>query len=397
MKIYSLEDFTNASWTELFTFVLNTRLPIPPWVLACELISYKTLGSASIVINGFYKLAFIAPYLIAMEIVRSDKKRFILSYAISYLSLFCAAQIHQGNPQGYDVYLPCVLLGFVYIFNLSLEARREHIKILLSLLAGLLLSLAELTRPFMVYLLPLICVVTVARYWGGTTNGRRLGIIFLIPILMLSGSMHAHLFAKHQQITFSNNVGFNLSRAWGRLIVVPELLDESTSRPLAEGRWPNLDTETHQINSDRFKSAVIAQWFNHPVQSVSFALSLLNDFLLGETSIYEYRPNSIFIQTYRLVYKALAMLMLINFCVLLSLLVAKPRHLLVQITDIDNSIILLTTFLIVMFAIGEKGEEARFIISVLPFLCVMPLARTIIFRDDRAVDASSRRRVSFDW
>jgi 4-amino-4-deoxy-L-arabinose transferase-like glycosyltransferase len=322
--------------------------------------------------------------------------RFLVTYAVSVLFLFCATRIHQGNPQGYDVYLPSFLLLFIYFFDCSGSSIPSKSQCWCAVFAGTALSLAELTRPFMIYLLPVAIAIVFIKYYRFRKFGLILATLFLIPIVALSGSFHVYKWVKHQQLTFSNNTGFNLSRAWGRLIVVPPLLDESKYVVSKEGRWPNLDTDEHQINSERFKQAVMNAWLTRPVQSASFAIGLLNEFLVGETRIYEHNPNSIFLQTYKLVYKCVASLLLINCFILVTGLLIQPRRAVALITNLDNLVILMTTFLILIFAIGEKGEEARFIISVLPLLSLVPLARL------SAVDAESPLRsdsskISFKW
>jgi len=397
MNIYDLEDFKYKSWSELFSFVSNNRLPIPPLVLAAELSVYKILGSVQLITIYFYKFAICAPYVVAMEMVKLNRVRFLATYAVSILFLFGSIQIHQGNPQGYDVYLPCFLLLFVYFFERSVSGGPLQTQCLYALYAGLALSLAELTRPFMIFVLPAGLLISVISYCRFKKVGLILTVVFLMPVVSLSGSFHIFKWVKHQQLTFSNNTGFNLSRAWGRVIVVPPLLDESKYLPIKEGRWPNLDTDEHQINSERFKQAVVEQWLNHPVQSASFAMSLLNDFLAGETRIYDHNPNSIFLQAYKLVYKCLAGLLLVNGLVLVGCVLMYRRRVFDRITDRDNLTILLTAFLILIFAIGEKGEEARFIISVLPLLALIPLARVNDIGAENSSVPPDGSKISFNW
>lgn len=397
MNIYMPEDFVNYSWLEVFNFISNTRLPLPPHISFAEIASQKLFGSTEIVTKTFYKISFIGAYLIILEMARNHLRRFLVTWVVSSLFLFCAINIHQGNPQGYDVFLPFFVLLFVYFLNKSIATQRRRYRNISALLAGIFLGCAELTRPFMIYLLPVVSGLVLLRLWRLPHAPRyQCAMFFLIPVLLLSGTVHLNIWFKHHQLTFSNNTGYNLSRAWGRLIIVPELLTEPTSSQ-APGRWPDLDTNEHKINSDRFQRAVIQQWITHPIQSASFALSLINEFLTGETRIYSHDPNSIFIQAYKLIYKLLASLLIINLMVLVYLKLFHSTDRVVDLTETDNLIIWLTGCLIVLMAIGEKGEEARFVISILPLIAFVPLARTVSRSVTHLKSFAAVDQIRFHW
>ena len=391
------EDFAGYTWSEIFSFISNTRLPLPPLVSLAEIASQKLLGSTEVITKTLYKIAFIGSYVIALEMTRSNMRRFLVTLVASGLFLFCAAEVHQGNPQDYDVFLPFFLLLFVYFFKQSTETQEPLLQCLSALLAGFFLSHAELTRPFMIYLLPVVSGLALYRLWKLPGRpSRQIAVLFFIPVLLFSGTIHLNLLLKHHQLTFSNNAGYNLSRAWGRLIVVPELIAEP-QLPRRSGRWPDLDTDEHKTNSERFQNAVIQQWVKHPIQSISFALSLINDFMVGETRIYSHDPNSIFIQTYKLLYKLLASVLIINLIVLVYIEFAGSNDRIGNLTETDNLVIWLTGCLMVLMAIGEKGEGARFVISILPMLAFVPLARSGPGHPGGEKPFSPRNQIEFRW
>jgi len=59
----------------------------------------------------------------------------------------------------------------------------------------------------------------------------------------------------------------------------------------------------------------------------------------------------------------------------------------------DNLIILLGTSLLIIFAISEKAEEARFVISTLPFVAALALARF----SRRTTESDNPYSISFIW
>ena len=59
----------------------------------------------------------------------------------------------------------------------------------------------------------------------------------------------------------------------------------------------------------------------------------------------------------------------------------------------DNLIILLGTSLLVIFAISEKAEEARFVISTLPFVAACALARI----NSRVPEPDNPQTITVTW
>ena len=77
------------------------------------------------------------------------------------------------------------------------------------------LALLELTRPFMIFLLPLFLVVEWHRIYLHAPRRQSALAAFLLPVVVLSGGWHLHLFLAHDhQIAWTNISGYNLQRAW---------------------------------------------------------------------------------------------------------------------------------------------------------------------------------------
>jgi hypothetical protein len=197
----------------------------------------------------------------------------------------------------------------------------------------------------------------------------------------------------HQQLSFSNHAGFNLHRAWSRLVPLPALLVEPSVPATNPERGENFNTREHQINSERIQKAIFKHWASQPVQSISFALSLIREFMSAPTAIYEHNPTSIFLETYRLLYQLLSALLIINFLILLYRVAFISKTKIHDLTVTDNLILLIGSCLITVFAISEKAEEARFVISTLPFIAALALARS----NAESVDPPYTQKVSFIW
>lgn len=393
MSIYALEDFKNSSWHDIYIFMQNNKLPLPPVILFLELAVYKLFGSSYLVTAILYKIGFIVPYLLLFSLARTSVNRLIVVFFISCLFLYAGIIIHRGNPQGYDVFLPLFLMLFIWFVHKSFKEFNARSVWLFSLGAGLCLSFAELTRPFMIYLLPIYILIVIANYLRFKKGGKKLAIIFLSPVILISGILHFNLYVQHEQLTFSNHAGFNLHRAWSRLVPVPDLEEEPKIEAKSADRGENVNTLSHHHNSLRLQHAIFKHWISHPIQSASFGMSLLNEFINAPISIYEHKPNSIFLQMYRLVYQLLSALILINFIIFIVCIVFYERQRIIAFIHPDNLLILTGSLLIGIFAISEKAEEARFLISTLPFVASISLAR--LSNENRTEE--NKNKISFNW
>ncbi len=394
MNIYVVEDFANHSWADIGLFLLQNKLPLPPVIVFFELATYKIFGSTYLVTVLLYKFAFIAPYVIVLSLANTTVRRLWVVFFVSCLFLFCAITIHRGNPQAYDVFLPCLLMLFLYCARQGVRATSQASKLKYAALAGSFLSLAELTRPFMIYLVPFLIVLMLLSYRAhGKSVRSKLMLGFLMPIILISGSLHLSLYINHQQLNFSNHAGFNLHRAWSRLVPVPALLEEPKLVQSNPDRWENFNTKEHQLNSQRMQHAIFKHWLAQPIQSLSFGINLLRDFMSAPTAIYAHKPTSLFLQSYQLLYQLLSAVLLLSCVIVIYGVVFLSKNKVQDLIRVDNVIILLGSSLIMIFAISEKAEEARFVISTLPFVAALALARI----NSRAIEHDQPKPIHFIW
>ena len=228
--------------------------------------------------------------------------------------------------------------------------------------------MTELTRPFVFYLLPLLLLGAYQSFRG---LSRKYLCCFLAPVVLLSGGWHLHLAVHDGQMIWSNHSGFNLRRAWPK-VALPPLIPESHNQPVAEGRGENINTAEHAENSARVQKAVVQFIVAHPLVSARHVLKMLGVFVGAEPAIYGHHPKYWVLWLYRpLVWLTIASI----FWYTLSLGVGFFRHRFALLGVPENMLILMTFAFICLMAIGENGEQARFLNSVLPFLAALPFAR----------------------
>lgn len=278
MRVFDLSQFAHISLLELLNFYRNLRIPIPPVIGLSEILSIRFAGSTALVTTYAYRASLVACYLFVIILANTSVKRLFLSFFLSIFFLYVTVIIHRGGPQGYDIFLPLFFLLYLVLLKKAVNSSNKNkVSIwLLPFLSGFFLSMTELSRPFVVYIIPLFIVFAYFRFKKCCL--KKQFIVFVIPIILFSGTWHCHLFTAHNQISFSNHSGFNLARAWlqvpvewvtkngwgGQMasfwIEVPpvELLTEVHNAPLYDGGWANLNTEEHTENSDRLQSAIFA-------------------------------------------------------------------------------------------------------------------------------------------
>ena len=258
MYIYKPSDFVHASAASIVLFFANLRIPIPPMIALLEILSIKTQGSAMLVTRYGYRIALVGSYAAAIWLAGTSIKRTAATFLASVLFLYATIKIHPGNPQNYDIFFPMFFLIYLGLLQRVSSAHRDTAKqaVLLPALAGFFLSMTKLSRPFVIYLMPLL--VAGAYFALTRASGKKSFVAFLVPILLISGVWHSYLLAAHHQLTFSNNAGFNVARAWPQIPRVP--LGPETHDAFAPGRWPNLNTEQHSVNSNRTQQLQLRYW-----------------------------------------------------------------------------------------------------------------------------------------
>jgi len=364
MNMFSYKDYT--TWEAFKEYLIGLRTGIPPALSGLEIFSYNLLGSSDWIFKGFYRKAIIAIVILPVFFSKRTWREMLWCLGMAVVSFETIIQVHQANPQYYDVLLPLFLLVYFLLSRLSFYSVSRWV-LPAALLAGFCLTMAELCRPFMIAIFPFLLGLNLyhyirRRHW-------KMLALFLLPILIFSGGWHAKLWHyNHQQVIWSNSSGTNLFRAWSRFVdqeaLMLELQEEAP--PIMEGRWQNINTQIHYENSQIRKEYVWKGIKSNPNEAFNYLWEKTITFIQPRTDMYANDPQAPVIRVYRIIVRSL----FIVFPFLLVSIVVKFVWKPVTIFQVDTWVILVTGFISLMPIIGESGEEARFVISVVPLLTV---------------------------
>lgn len=377
MNIFHPGDFKN--FKEIVTYLEELRVPIPPVFSIMEIVNFQISGDYHFVTVSLYRLGLVLVYIIALILASGSYREMATTFFISLVFLWGTRIVHWGNPQVYDIYFPLFILLFLLFTRLaaseefSTGKRAVFYSILFPILSGFFLSMAELTRPFMILFLPFL-VLWVYFILGKAR--RRHFLYFLIPVILFSGFWHLKLLVFNGQWTWSNHGGYNLAKCWV-FVEKPPLIPEPGDAPTAPGRWKNLNTAEHLENSRRIQSTILSDILRHPLRSAAHVFRRFTFMMTAPTKLYKYNPLERHPALY--LYKFLATLLIsylfINVLRLIFMAFRVGRGFLKLLLVPGNILILLTFLIFVIVSLGESGEESRFLISLLPLLSVVPVAK----------------------
>jgi 4-amino-4-deoxy-L-arabinose transferase-like glycosyltransferase len=366
MGYYQVEEFYPAPPQELASFFTEMRAGIPPALSLAEIISGKLTGSTQIITTEFYRLALLISYLIAAFLFADNLLKGILTSAIAIISMLATVVISAQNPELYDMYYPSyLLLCLLFLQAVTSRHRFNSLNNLWAFLAGLFLALAELSRPFVLLLMPFFMLFGILAL---RKLPRKVLISFLVPVLLISGGWHLKLLVFNQgQIFWSNHSGFNLYRAWEEIAEIPEPPEE----PQTWDRRNQIHSQEHYLNSQAIQSAVLKFIIKNPGEALSFIISRLRIFLQPRTAFFEHPElGGILIEMYRISFKLCLFYGAIQLLLMGYNSFKHPGwHI---FSDPQNVLLITTTLTILLMAVSEKGEEARLVLAVLPFISALP-------------------------
>jgi hypothetical protein len=370
MNIYDFDDFKSVR--NVLDYLTNLRVPIPPLMSVTEIADHMLSGSTDFVTKFLYRESLVCMYVAAMLLAFPSPSRLIISFLVSIVFLWGTVIVHPGNPMIYDVLFPFSALGAILLLKLvrSRFFTTPGRQIALCLMSGFLLSMAELSRPFFVIILPLILV---GMFLFLRKTSRRLFIALAIPLLLFSGTWHVNMLLRHHQLLWTNQSGVNLYRAWPQT-ERPALITEVNDQPLKPNRWINSNTEERYQNSKLLGRAVIRHIISNPWSSMCHAGNRISAVVNPRTSIYEHNPASPVLSVYRPVGLVLSAFLLFNMLLVAFYAVLARKRCLELLAHPNNMIIVTGGLSLLILALGEIDEEARLLISILPFLATCAMA-----------------------
>ncbi len=372
--VYAEDEFIEIcqSWDEIQAFYRDLRVPIPPIIAGLEILSYRLSGGFELVTIYLYRALVFFSFFIAIVAFKRGMAGYWWSAAQAMVFVWATVKIHPLNPQIYDLWVPCFFL--LYLFTLrqaSEEASGALYSSLLALLSGLCLAFVETARPFVFVLLPFLIVFSVIRL---SQKKWRLCILFLIPILLLSGGWHLKLYLYNDgQVLASNNSGFNLRRCWEPVYPLPETAVE------LEYGWKQYNNPRHIHASNQLKSEIIQFILENPFISAKHTLDriaelfkpMVHDVVMPlQAGIAKPMPaNHPWLSVYVITARLSGAILLICFVTALRQFLLKPSW---RFWGSEAWILIFfTATSILILAVGESGEDYRFLISVLPCLAAV--------------------------
>jgi hypothetical protein len=379
MLVYEVQDFTTSS--AMWSYAQHLRLTIPIVLSLLEIASFQATGSTWLVATVLYRSVLVLAFASAIAYgawrrrgTTPDRGALIrlgLTWVLGGIFLWSTVLIHPGNPLPYDLLYPLLMLGYLLLLRAaqrSATGRGWRISLACGG-AGVLLALAELSRPFVFYLLPIILWLTVRALRGVPRRGL---LVFLLALFVGIGPWHIYQLLAHDQLTWGNHSGFNLMRVWLNT-PQPALVPEIHATPLAPGRWANIDTAEHAENSRRLQTAVMHYILTHPLQSAARVVWRIAALMQVKTAIWRHVPHSPIFLIYRPAVWAVFGLFVATVLRRCLKILRQGRRAWTDRVSTDAILLFITGASLIMLAIGDAGEEARFLISLLPLLLACPL------------------------
>jgi hypothetical protein len=394
MLSYQISDF--HFWHDFWVFLKQSRSGVPPILALIEVPSHLIFGSTALVTQHLYHIAFVLAFMVPWIGFSRSRTQYWLSFATCVVFLASTSKIATvgGNQQGYDVYFPLMLMLAIGFTVRAGQAASSRSAIAFAVAAGLSAAIMELLRPFGLFLL-LVLGLYAALLLYRQRKPALLGM--LVPILLISGVWHAKLVVFNGgQIIWSNNGGHNLYNSWGPLIsekpdpgpFSPAEKEAMMHQEFVNSKHPELrhDSEYHTELS-RVRAREVKRWIvSHPAESlrhVSVGLKrLFQPKIIVFTMIWgdnkedkiklksELVPKGPEIDVYPYFVWTTTAWFALN---LLLLPVAVVSRRTLAVFRLPESAFLVSGIMITaVTVIGERGEEARFLFTLLPLLAAYP-------------------------
>ncbi|MDX2248880.1 MAG: hypothetical protein SF052_18980 [Bacteroidia bacterium] len=365
MHVFSHKDFQAEG--ALWKYILELRTGIPPVISILEIATFNRRHGIGWILYDTYHISIVMMLVLPLFFLKRPWPGLIMIMAVGTVFLHSVILIHPSNPQLYDVLLPFLVLAYLLLSRVSFEKKTpQWLSYSTAFLAGFALSIAELSRPFVFLIFPFLIFYNLWHY--GKSQKLKM-LIFMIPVLLLSGLWHAKLFFYNDgQIIWSNHGGTNLYQVWSPFI--DEVALKARLQPEAPPvndfgwSWDNINTQIHYENSKARQSEIMKGIARRPGEAFLHLIDRILVFTRARTDMYANNPQAPVLDIYVVMVRVLYVLLGIMILYYGWKVIRSPQTLLAE----SFLVVLLTAFLTFLPAIGEAGEEARFLITVLPFL-----------------------------
>ena len=355
-------DFTAiARWSAFGAYLASMRAAFPIPLLSIEF--FLTRTSIPFLFDVLYATVFvrfcaIAGILAALSIIPKSTYWWRWStYLLGVVLCLGVAFVYRYDDRNYWMaYDACIGLAVVVVFLLFRTSLDRPIQ---WLTLGVAIVAADSLRPYMQLLLPFLIGAGLVRIWRNA--GWRGLRWFLVPLSM-SLVWHLYHIVQLGQWSWSNYAGFNIARAW-----VPDAYARAVV-----GLPPDMNHPEWGLRSAALIRTTSAWVVAHPVEAFRHGLSLLAEMLRFPVTIRRFTNDGGMYEVARVIpwyigmYQLTAGIALVIQIVTLLFVVTRRPVQWAQHTF--ERVIWITV--ICMTAVSETGEQARFIASYIPLLCL---------------------------
>jgi hypothetical protein len=356
MLLHSVGDF--HSFGDLWDFLARLRTAIPPVYATAEIIVHLLFGDILVPLAIAYYGSLLACFVIAVLLQRSTVER-LVSLALSLLLAAGITSSHFVNPEPYDLYVPALamlLLAFALVPPSHWAGWAA---------AGVILSMLELSRPFMLVGAAILAVPLLRL---AVRRGRTALLALVVPVVLMSGGWHAKLLAVHGQLLISDHGAFNVVDGLSSVdfaVPVPSMEPESPAP--AGGHWIDLNTDAHARNNAALSRALLAAIVNDPVGATKAVGQRLAEFFALPSTMYGRDFSAPILTPYRWLIRIGVPLSFLSFVTL-----AIRRGWLIIFEPVAN-FLLYSGFVLFCVAVCTAAEEMRLASEFAPTLALLPL------------------------
>lgn len=366
-RMYRPEEF--HSFPDLFAFLSELQTGISPVWSSLEIVSQILFGTTAPFSRIVYPLLLGLVAVLPLWMFPRTRLAMLATAFCSLLFLGVTRILHQGNPQLYDIYFPALLLGYLACLQALPKLNAGSRKAFgMAFAAGLLLAVLELTRTFAIALFPVLLAGGLVFLWK---MPRRNLLAFLLPVLLLSGGWHLKQVVSHGHFHWTNHSGFNLQKSWADFTGPIDFEEEA---PRYEGGFPNFNTDRHSANNKVVTGMVIDGIVRRPGKALVHAGGRVLAFYRPKTDLYLATLPKPVEWVYRPVVWVLGLTLLFLTGRVAFVALRRPlqRSGWLELLKPVGLLVFSAAGASFLFAIGESGEEARFMISILPLLACLP-------------------------
>jgi hypothetical protein len=175
-----------------------------------------------------------------------------------------------------------------------------------------------------------------------------------------------HLYAAHdRQIAWTNISGYNLQRAWEDFDPEIRAVQHLDQLPRNGELWANLNTAEIYRKSEDLKRLIVGKILDDPSGATVHVTNRLATFVSSPVGMYGHDPKGIDIEIYRKLVSALVLLLPIYVAASAVPLLRRRRW---PWLDPRWWLAASTLSIALVVTLGEQGEEARFLFTIMPML-----------------------------